>query len=136
MRQWNRWQFWPTMAAGLVATLGSTMTHDTPGLAMLMMAGPAVLMIAFGFVGLLSVIEPRLAPAGWVVAVLGAILFIAPWVAGFADQAPSAWTSWVCGGVGIVVGLWAEASARRAHLTPRIEHYHLRSHGPRHPRPA
>jgi hypothetical protein len=38
---------------------------------------------------------------------LGLLMFIAPWVLGYADLAGAAWTSWVVGVVTVVVGLVA-----------------------------
>lgn len=60
---------------------------------------------------------------------LGAVLFLAPWLYGFADQMPAAWNAWITGAVmvilaaaaifafaeweewvNLVVGLWALVS--------------------------
>ncbi|MGH3356417.1 MAG: SPW repeat domain-containing protein [Nocardioidaceae bacterium] len=43
---------------------------------------------------------------------LGALLFIAPWVLGYADLMGAAWTSWIVGVVTVVVGLAALPAVR------------------------
>ena len=43
---------------------------------------------------------------------LGVLLFIAPWVLGYADLMGAAWTSWIVGVVTVVVGLMALPMAR------------------------
>ena len=45
-------------------------------------------------------------------AALGVLLFIAPWVLGYADLMGAAWTSWVVGVVTVVVGLAALPAVR------------------------
>jgi SPW repeat len=45
--------------------------------------------------------------------VLGVLLFIAPWVLGYADLTGAAWTSWIVGAVTVVVGLAALPAVRQ-----------------------
>jgi hypothetical protein len=61
-----------------------------------------------------SLAAPGLVWMEWVVAVLGALLFISPWVAAYTDNMGAAWTAWICGGVGIVTGLWSLQPALRS----------------------
>ena len=53
---------------------------------------------------------------GWFeLAVIGALLFISPWVGAYAGNAGPAWTSWICGAVGVIAGLWGLAPAEKMH---------------------
>src|SRR5262245_50057473 len=45
-------------------------------------------------------------------AALGVLLFIAPWVLGYADMMGAAWTSWIVGLISFVVGLAAIPAVR------------------------
>ena len=45
-------------------------------------------------------------------AALGALLFLAPWVMGYADMMGAAWTSWIVGLVSFAVGLAAIPAVR------------------------
>jgi hypothetical protein len=43
---------------------------------------------------------------------LGVLMFIAPWVLGYADQTGAAWTSWVVGVIAVAAGLAALPAVR------------------------
>ena len=43
----------------------------------------------------------------WVNAVLGAWLFISPWVLGFSGNGAAAWSAWIVGGLVLIFALWA-----------------------------
>jgi 4-hydroxybenzoate polyprenyltransferase len=111
MKKWTRWQDWVAVAAGLYAAL-ATMWTTPAGASVAMMIVLGVLLI---IAGLWSLAAPGMVAMEWVVAVLGALLFISPWVGGYATQMGVAWTSWICGAVGIIVGLWALAPAMQLH---------------------
>jgi hypothetical protein len=51
----------------------------------------------------------------YVHAVLGVLLFISPWVFGYADMVGAAWTSWVAGVLTAAVGLAAVPAAQSEH---------------------
>ncbi len=77
------------------------------------------LMIIFGVLmiaaGIWSLAAPGSRTMEWLVAIFGALMFISPWAGMFASTAGPAWTSWICGGIGVITGLWALAPAQRAH---------------------
>jgi hypothetical protein len=52
--------------------------------------------------GVVSLAAPRQMASETIQAVLGVLLFIAPWVMGFASDSGAAWTSWIAGGLTIV----------------------------------
>ncbi|SEB94120.1 SPW repeat-containing protein [Paramicrobacterium humi] len=113
MKRWTRWQDWVAVAAGLYAALATIWTVGTAASITLMIVLGVLMIIA----GVWSVAVPKLVSMEWIVAVLGALLFISPWVAQYATHMGAAWTSWICGGVGVVTGLWALAPAMRMNHT-------------------
>lgn len=121
MTRWARWQDWVAVAAGLYAALASIWTAPRTAASVTLLIVLGVLMIA---AGLWSLMEPKLASMEWIVAVLGALLFISPWVTVYFHNMGAAWTSWICGGVGIVAGLWALLPALRLHRggTAKLAH--------------
>lgn len=46
----------------------------------------------------------------WLNLVVGALLFISPWVLGFSQSPAASWTAWVLGVLLVVVALWALAA--------------------------
>lgn len=116
MKRWTRWQDWVAVAAGLYAALASMWTTPRTGATISLMVVLGILMIA---AGVWSLAAPGLVSMEWILAVISALLFISPWVALYAGHPGPAWTSWICGGVGIIAGLWALAPAEKAHhMTP------------------
>jgi len=75
-------------------------------------------------VGLLNLAAPGVAAMEWIEAIVGALLFISPWVLGFTPDLAVSWTAWICGGIGIVVGLWAVQPAMRLHHGDRAQPSH------------
>ena len=103
MKRWTRWQDWVAVAAGLYAALATSWVAGTATSITLMIVLGVLMIIA----GLWSVIVPKIVSMEWIVAVIGALLFISPWVAQYSTSMGAAWTSWICGGVGVVTGVWA-----------------------------
>jgi SPW repeat-containing protein len=117
MKKWTRWQDWVAVAAGLYAALSTMWTVQAGASTSLMLVFGVLLIVA----GLWNLAAPGLAAMEWIEAVLGALLFISPWIGGYAMQTGAAWTSWICGAIGIIVGLWAVQPATRMHhqrITP------------------
>ncbi|MDD0857380.1 SPW repeat protein [Arthrobacter alpinus] len=103
MKRWNRWQDYVAVVAGLVAALSTLWTTQQSG-SMVMMIGCGVLLMASGIWNLMSPGQPV---AEWVQMVLGALLFVSPWLAGYTTHMGAAWTSWIAGGVALIVGVLA-----------------------------
>lgn len=111
MKKWTRWQDWVAVAAGLYAALATIWVTAAGASVSLMIVLGVLLIIA----GLWSLAMPGLVSMEWVMAVIGALLFISPWVGVYATSAGAAWTSWVCGAIGVIVGVWALQPAMRTH---------------------
>lgn len=112
MKRWTRWQDWVAVAAGLYAALASIWTTPRTGATISMMIVLGILMIA---AAVWSLAVPGSVSMEWILAVVGALLFLSPWFGSFAGSAGPAWTAWICGGVGVIAGLWALAPAEKAH---------------------
>ena len=114
MKKWSRWQDWVAVAVGAYAALSVLWTtqagSSTPILVTL-----GVLLVA---AGVWSLAMPGLVTMEWIHVVIGILLVISPWFGGYATQIGVAWTSWVCGALAIVVGVWAIQPARQAHRSP------------------
>ena len=105
MRQWTRWQDWVALAAGLCALLSPLVTETETSATWTMVVLGALLVLASAY----SLYRPgdmdKFSEGSH--AVLGLLLFLSPWVMGFADLEGLAWTAWVAGAVTTVVGLLA-----------------------------
>lgn len=65
--------------------------------------------------GLASLAVPGMVYGEWIQLVLGALLFLAPWVMAYSGTTGAAWTSWIIGAVTIAVGAAALPVASNAH---------------------
>lgn len=98
-RAWTRWSDWVEVVVGVVALLSPLLWLDTSTKTMWTMV---ILGALIAIDGLVSLAAPRQMASETVQAVLGILLFIAPWVMGFAADSGAAWTSWIAGAVTIV----------------------------------
>jgi len=112
MKRWTRWQDWVAVAAGLCAALVSIWMAPSSAAGMYMLLILGVLMIA---AGVWSLAAPGLVSMEWVIGAMGVLLFISPWIGGYAGETSPAWISWICGAAGAIAGLWAVAPATKAH---------------------
>jgi len=112
MTRFARWQDWVALVAGLYAALASLWTtpRTTTTVTVLVVLG-ALLVIGSA----ISLAAPGSVSMEWVIAVLGVLLFISPWVLGFASDRGPAWTAWITGGVAVIAGLWAIEPATKSH---------------------
>jgi len=111
MKKWNRWQDYVAVIAGLYAALSTMWTTHTTG-SLVMMIGAGVLLVVAGVWNLMS---PGTPVAEWVQMVLGALLFISPWVAGYTGHTGAAWTSWIAGGVAVIAAVLAVQPSMHQH---------------------
>ncbi|HWL96794.1 MAG TPA: SPW repeat protein [Nocardioidaceae bacterium] len=103
MKAWRRWQDWIALVAGVYALLSPLWTDtDTAAMWSLIVFGALIALAS-----LASLARPEMDPLEYAHAALGALLFIAPWVLGYADMMGAAWTSWIAGIVTLVVGVAA-----------------------------
>jgi len=111
--QWTRWHDWSAVVLGAVAAL-SVLWLDTTNAAMwtLLVFG-ALLLVS----GLWSLAMPGSVASEYVHIGLGALLFLSPWVLGYADATAAAGMSWVVGALAVAIGAAAVPVATAAHRT-------------------
>lgn len=122
MRPWTRLQDWVTLLAGAY-TITSPIVLSTIG-----MAGEAKVIVAMITLGalvtissLVSLARPNVSAAVWATTAFGVLLFVAPWVVGYAGLTGPAWTSWL---VGVLVVVVSQTVVRPFYRAPRraIQH--------------
>ncbi|MFE4727418.1 SPW repeat protein [Microbacterium sp. NPDC056736] len=112
MKKWTRWEDWVAVAVGLVAAV-SALFMPAMGASMAWMLILGVLLIASGIVNLAM---PGMAAMEYVQLALGALLFVAPWLGGYADmQSAAAWVSWIGGALAAIVAALAIRPAMQTH---------------------
>lgn len=101
MKAWARWQDWGTVLLGIVI-FAAPFVFNVP-------VSSNVAWTAFG-AGILLVLsglwseateEPNVA-VEWIPLILGAALFVSPWIVQFTDQQNMAWSAWVIGAIAIL----------------------------------
>jgi hypothetical protein len=120
----RRWQDWAAVVIGAVVAL-SPLWVDTNTAAMWSMI---VLGVLVAVTGLANMTSPDMDMVVWAMGVLGVLLFVAPWVTGYADLGGAAWTSWIGGALTVLTALVAMPEGSRMH----IGHHHgggVASHG-------
>ncbi|MGH4013403.1 MAG: SPW repeat domain-containing protein [Pseudonocardiaceae bacterium] len=110
-KQWMRWQDWGAVVLAVVAGL-SVLWLETSDAAAWTLLGFGVLLLASG---LWSLAMPGSVASEYVHIALGVLLFISPWVLGYADLVGAAWTSWVIGALAVLVGAAAVPVATTTH---------------------
>lgn len=110
-RKFARPQDWVAMVAGLYALASPLWTTTTRDATTTM----AVLGIVTAMVALWSLAMPGAVIPEGLVALLGVLFLISPWVIGFQTATQMAWTAWVVGAVTLVAGLAALPESRKIH---------------------
>jgi uncharacterized membrane protein HdeD (DUF308 family) len=110
-RPWTRPYDWAEVVLGVVALL-SPLWLDTTNAAMWTMI---VLGALVALDGLASLAMPGMVYGEGIQIVLGALLFISPWVMGYSDLNGASWTSWVIGALTVIAGAAALPVANAAH---------------------
>lgn len=110
-KPWTRWQDWAEVGLGVIVLL-APLVVDTTGSAMWAMI---VLGALIAIDGLVSLAMPAMVYGEWFQMVLGALLFISPFVMGYTDMTAAAWTSWIAGLLTIGAGAMALPAANAAH---------------------
>lgn len=109
----GRWQDWAAVVIGAVVALSPLWTHTTTRAAWTMVILGVLLAVA----GVWSLSQPHSVTSEYVHMVLGAALFLAPWVLRYTSHSGAAWTSWIGGLLAILTGLIALPEANTAHRT-------------------
>ncbi|MFF0148903.1 SPW repeat-containing protein [Amycolatopsis sulphurea] len=110
-RAWTRPYDWAEVVIGVVAAL-SPLWLNTDKMTMWTMV---VLGALIAIDGLVSLATPGAVYSEGVQIVLGALLFIAPWVMSYTEFNGASWTSWVAGALTIIAGAAAMPQASAAH---------------------
>src|SRR5262245_30501958 len=111
VRPWTRPFDWAEVVLGLVAVL-SFLWMDNNNAAMWTM------IILGGLItldGLASLAMPGMVYGEAVQIVLGVLMFISPWVMGYTQFNGISWSSWIIGGLTVVIGGAALPAAQAAH---------------------
>ncbi|QFU87013.1 SPW repeat protein [Amycolatopsis sp. YIM 10] len=108
---WTRPHDWAEVVLGVVAVLTPLwMETETAAMWTLIVLGALV-----AIDGLVSLAMPGLVYGEGIQIVLGALLFISPWVIGYSDMMGAAWSSWIIGGLTMIAGATALPVANAAH---------------------
>lgn len=107
---WTRWQDWAAVFIGAYLVLAPIWV-ETNGFAMTTMIGLGSLL---AIVGMWSLAMPGSMVSEYSHVLVGALVFIAPWVMGYSEMEGAAWTSWVVGLLAIVAGTAALPKANQA----------------------
>lgn len=110
-RSWTRPHDWAEVVLGVVAAL-SFLWLDTDGKTMWTMV---VLGGLIALDGLLSLARPDLVYGEGLQIVLGALLVISPWVMGYTALTGAAMSSWILGGLTLLIGAAALPVANTVH---------------------
>lgn len=110
-QKWTRPQDWVALVAGIYAVLAPIWTTSIRDAT----TGMIVLGIVTAMIALWSLAMPGAVIPDGLVALLGVLFFISPWVLGFETTTAMAWTAWVVGVVTFVAGLAALPESRRVH---------------------
>jgi SPW repeat len=113
MKRWTRWQDWVALVAGVYAFLSPIWTTTTAvATGTLVLLGIVTALVALG-----SLAEPDAVALQLLTAALGVVVFISPWVMGFAGTTGMAWTAWIVCAVSVIAGLWAVPASTKVHNT-------------------
>lgn len=111
MRKWTRPQDWTNASLGTYMLFVPSFTANSPDNATIWAAevlGGLIVLTA-----LWALAAPRSQGAEWTNATLGGLLFVAPWLFGYADLGGAAGNAWVVGALVASLSLWALGPARR-----------------------
>lgn len=111
VRPWTRPHDWAEVVLGVVAVVSFLWT-DTDNAAMWTVV---VLGALVALDGLASLAAPGQVLGEGIQIVLGALMFISPWVMNYTDLTGIAWSSWIIGGLTVIVGAVALPVAQAAH---------------------
>ncbi len=107
-RPWTRIQDWVALIAGAVLALSPIWLEVSTTVMWAMIIGGA----AIAVMALVALAMPGAYIDEWMMALLGAATFVAPWVLSYTDVQAATWTSWAIGLVVVVAALAAVPSSR------------------------
>ncbi|GAA5090007.1 SPW repeat protein [Microbacterium yannicii] len=112
MNKWTRWEDWVAVVVGLVAAVAALLIPPM-GASMPWMLIVGILLIV---AGVMNLAMPGMVAMEYVQLALGAVLFVAPWLGGYADMgSTAAWICWIGGAVAVIVAALAVRPAMHMH---------------------
>jgi len=111
MRKWAHPQDLAALLAGIYAALSPIWTTTTGRVTGTMIALGVVTAAA----ALLSLARPDMIASEGLIALMGVLFVISPWVMGFSGTRPMAWTAWIVGVVVLLAGAADVRMTRTAH---------------------
>ena len=110
MKRWNHPQDLIALVVGAYAALSPWWTTTTDRATWTMVVLGAVTAV----LALVEMFRPDMMSVEGLMAVMGVLFFIAPWVMGFSDLRAMSWTAWIAGVVTVVIGA-ADLQVTRSH---------------------
>ena len=110
-KAWTRSQDRAEVVIGVVVLLSPLVVDTTTGATWTMIVLGALIAID----GLVSLAMPAMVYGEWFQMVLGALLFISPWVIGYTEMNAASWVSWIGGVLTVAAGAMAMPLANAAH---------------------
>ena len=111
---WRRWQDWANVVVGVLLFITPFVfgaTAQTP-FAWTAYIGGILLALA----GLWNLSDPSNRFGEWAAVVIGVLVFIAPWVLGFAGMSTLAWSAWIAGVLAVVLAGSVLLTTREHHV--------------------
>ncbi|RCV50528.1 SPW repeat protein [Marinitenerispora sediminis] len=112
MKMKGRWEDWVALVAGVVAMI-SWLWHGMLGYGMAAMFLLGILTV---LAAVMSITRPGLIATEAATLVLGVLMFVTPWVLGFAGNPAAAWTAWI---VGLVIAVMGAIGLPMSNVTHR-----------------
>ena len=115
MKAWSRWQNWVSLVLGVILFITpwvfgtATNTASSWDAWIIGVIGVILALLALAYVRAAWIPE-------YLSVALGVLLFISPWVLGFAALSSAAWAAWIIGILFVVVNGWILLQTR----TPRV----------------
>ena len=111
VKTWTRWQDWVVAVVGAYTALSPIWTATNSAATATLIVFGVLLLVS----SLWSLARPGAVSSEYAHAVLGVLLFISPWVLGYAAFAGAAATSWVAGVIAVALGLLAVPESTKVH---------------------
>lgn len=110
-KPWVRWQDWVGVVLGAYLIIGTLWTPTNGAAMSAMIVLGALLVLA----SVWSLAMPGSMTSEYCHMLLGALLFISPWVLGYSALMGASWTSWIVGVLAVLAGAAALPEANAAH---------------------
>jgi len=109
MVAWKRWQDWGNVALGIILFIAA-FAYAAAAMPMAEYTFIVIGVLLFA-IGLYLLANPRATLGEWAQVVLGILVFISPWVFGFASLSPTNYIAWVVGVLAVVLAGWVILTA-------------------------